>query len=238
MSSMFVIAILLVAVSFPQSPSNNAPAAVVTMNGQIRLDNVENFDFRRLSIFMQHRPGKYYSWTTDGSFTPDESGRFVIRVPAGNWISMEVTTTDPTIRHSRDAPGNEDVGFYKLEKEKKQTVLLKEFYVPSDSSGIEQAIELYRGAAFSVCVPDGVKSGSIQFYHESEKYQNRTSVVTFSDSERLRESLIGGLAAGQWDIRYVDDKDQIRGSQVLELRSGQTMNVKCHQADRAQNEEN
>jgi hypothetical protein len=153
-------------------------------------------------------------------------------VPAGNWISIEVTTTDPTIRHAADAPGNEDVGFYELEKKQKETVLLKEFYIPAGSSAeIEQTIELYRGAAFSVCVPQGMKSGSMQFYLQSEKYRYRTSVFDFADSERLRESFIGGLAEGQWEVLYVDDNNQIRKSQQLDLRSGQTIDLKCQNAD-------
>ena len=206
----------------------------VTIDGQVRLDNAANFDFRRLSMFIQHRLGKGHSWTIDGSVAPDESGRFVTTVPAGNWISIEVTTTDPTIRHGADAPGNEGVGFYELEKKQKETVLLKEFYIPAGPSAeIEQTIELYRGAAFSTCIPPEMKSGSMQFYLQSEKHRYRTSVVDFAESDRLRESFIGGLAAGQWEVLYVDDNNQIRKSQQLDLRSGQTMDLKCPKTELA-----
>jgi len=229
-----LITIWLMAFGLPNNFSVNGQniADSVSVNGQIRLDDAENFDFKRLCLFTNHRPGKYYSWIVDGSFIPDEDGRFVISVPAGNWVSMTVTTADPTIIDSDDAPynpdNNEGVGFYELEKEKKQTVLLKEFYVPDDSSSqIELTIQLYRGAAFSVCLPDGMTSGSIQFHQVSGKRQNDMSMVSFSDSKTVRESLIGGMNQGLWEVFYIDDNDRILKFQQLDLRRGQIFRVKC-----------
>lgn len=163
-----LITILLVALSLPNNSSAGGQriADTVSINVQIRLDDAENFDFKRLSVFAKHRPGKDRAWVEDGTFIPDENGRFVISVPAGAWVSMVVRTAEPTIINSADAPDNPDnnegVGFYRLEKGEKQIVLLKEFHAPDDSRPqIELPIQLYRGAAFSVCLPDGMTSGSI-----------------------------------------------------------------------------
>jgi len=229
-----LITILLVALSLPNnsSASGQKIADTVSINGQFRLDDAENFDFKRLSLFTNHRPGKDRAWVVDGSFIPDDNGRFVISVPAGNWISMVVKTADPTIIDADDAPDNpnqnEGVGFYRSEKEEKQTVLLKEFNVPDVSpSQIELTIQLYRGAAFSVCLPGGMTSGSIQFHPVSGKRQNDMSMASFSDSKTVRESLIGGLNPGLWEVFYIDDDDRILKSQQLDLRRGQIFHEKC-----------
>jgi hypothetical protein len=146
-----LITILLVALSLPNnsSASGQKIADTVSINGQFRLDYAENFDFKRISVFAHHRLGEYRAWIESGSFIPNENGRFVISVPAGNWVSMIVKTADPTIIDSDDTPDNpnhdEGVGFYSLEKEEKQTVLLKEFYVPDDSSS---HLDLRRGQIF------------------------------------------------------------------------------------------
>lgn len=229
-----LLTILLTAFGLPNNFSFNGRkiADSVYINGQIRLDDAENFDFKRLSVFANHRPAKDRAWVEDGTFNPDENGRFVISVPAGNWVSMEVMTAEPTIINSDDAPdnpnNNEEVGFYELEKEGKQTVLLKEFYVPDDSpSQIELPIQLYRGAAFSVCLPDGMTSGSIQFHPVSGKRRNDMSMASFSDSKTVRESFIGGLNPGRWEVFYIDDNDQKLKTQQLDLRRGQIFREKC-----------
>lgn len=226
--------ILLVALGLPNnsSASGQKVADIVSVNGQFRLDSAENFDFKRLRVFTQHQLGKYGAMVVDGSFIPDEKGCFVIHVPAGSRVSMEVMTAEPTIINSYDAPDNPDnndgVGFYTLEKGGRKTVLLKEFYVSDDSpSQIELPIQLYRGAAFSVCLPDGMTSGSIQFHPVSGKRQNDMSMASFSDSKTVRESLIGGLNPGLWEVFYIDDDDRILKSQQLDLRRGQIFHEKC-----------
>ena len=228
-----LIIILLMAFGLPNnfSVSGQKIADTVSITGQIRLDDAENFDFKQFSVFTQHQPGKSHPLIVDGSFIPDENGRFVITVPAGSRVFMEVTTADPTIIDSGDAPdilNNRGASYYSFKKGKEHTLLFKDFYVPDDSSsGIELTIQLYRGAAFSVCLPDGMTSGSIQFRPESGKRRNVMSVIEFSDSETVRESLVGGLSPGRWKVFYVDDNDQILKSQRLDLRRGQIFHVKC-----------
>ena len=139
------------------SVSGQKIADTVSINGQIRLDDTENFDFKQLSVFTQHQPGKSHPLKSE----------------------MELT------------------------------------------------IQLYRGAAFSVCLPDGMTSGSIQFRPESGKRRNVMSVIEFSGSETVRESLMGGLSPGRWKVFYVDDNDQILKSQQLDLRRGQIFREKC-----------
>lgn len=146
-------------------------------------------------MFVQHRQGKNHAWTTDGSFTPGEDGSFAIPVQAGNWVSLEVTTTDPTVRYSPKSA--DDVGFYRLNNGSRESVMLREFYVSDDSaSQMEQTIELHRGAAFSVCIPEGMKSGSIQFHKQWKPFEKGILTASFADPENLRGALIGGLSPG------------------------------------------
>jgi hypothetical protein len=115
-----------------------------------------------------------------------------------------------------------------LEKGEKQIVLLKEFHAPDDSRPqIELPIQLYRGAAFSVCLPDGMTSGSIQFHPVFGKRRNDMSMASFSDSKTVRESFIGGLSPGRWDVFYIDDNDQILKTQQLDFRRGQIFHERC-----------
>lgn len=205
-------------------PPQQTPPVVISW--QVHLDDRTNFDFTRLSVSLQRRPGKYHPWTVVGSFTPDKEGRFVASVPAGSWLSLDVTTSDPTVRRSTDSP--DDVEFYELERNKTETVMLQEFYVPDHSAErIERTLEFHRGASFSVCVPDGLKSGSIQFYRKSETYEDKTSVVSFIDSKTVSGSLIGGLQDGKWIVMYIDDNDVIFRSEELDLQRGEVLRVKC-----------
>src|SRR5262249_23630718 len=72
-----LMTILLVGLGWPNNPSASGQkiADIVSINGQFRLDDAENFDFKRLSVFTNHRPGKDRAWVEDGSFIPDENGR-------------------------------------------------------------------------------------------------------------------------------------------------------------------
>jgi hypothetical protein len=229
-----LIAILLVAFSLPNnsSASGQKIADTMSVNVQFRLDDAENFDFKQLSVFTQHRLGKHSVSVVDGRFIPDENGLFVISVPAGSRVSMQVMTADPTIIYPGDAPdtpdNNRGVGFYSFKKGEKQTLLFKEFYAPDDSSSqMELTIQLYRGAAFSVCLPNGMTGGSIMFHREPGKRRNNMSVYWFRDSKTVRESLMGGLSPGRWKVLYVDDNDQILKTQQLNLRRGQILREKC-----------
>lgn len=204
----------------PQQPSQ------VVINWQVHVDDATNFDLARLSVSIQRRPGKYHAWTIVGLFIPDKDGRFVTSVPAGSWVSVKVTTSDPTVRRAIDTP--DDVEFYELERNKSETIMLQEFYVPGDSpERIERTLEFRRGAAFSVCVPDGLKGGSIQFYRKSEAYEDKISVVSFIDSKTVCGSLIGGLEEGEWMVMYIDDNDVIFRSEEFDLRRGQVLHPKC-----------
>src|SRR5262249_34346012 len=133
-----LVAILLAALSLPNnsSASGQKIADTMSINAQFRLDDAENFDFKQLSVFTQHQPARSHGLIVDGAFIPDENGRFVITVPAGSRVFMEITTADPTIIKSDDAPDIHDdrrgVGFYSVRKGEKQTLQFKDFYVPDD----------------------------------------------------------------------------------------------------------
>ena len=206
--------------------SASQQASLVVISWQVRLDDVTNFDFRRLSVSLQRRPGKPHAWTMVGSFTPDKDGRFVTSVPAGSWLSVNVTTSDPTVKRSTDSP--DDVEFYELEQNKTETIMRQELYVPADSpEQLERPLDLQRGAALSVCIPDGLKSGSIQFHRQSKPPEEGISVWSFSDSATIRASIIGGVESGRWIVLYVSDNDVIFRSEELDLRRGQVLHRKC-----------
>lgn len=206
--------------------SSSQQASLVVISWQVHLDDTTNFDFTRLSVSLQRRPGKPHAWTMVGSFTPDKDGRFVTSVPAGSWLSVDVTTLDPTVQRSIDT--SDDVDFYEFEKNKPETIMRQEFYVPADSrERIERTLELHRGAAFSVCVPDGLKSGSIQFHRQSKPPEEGINVWSFSDSAAIRASIIGGVESGRWVVLYVGDNDVIFRSEEIDLRRGEVLHPKC-----------
>lgn len=205
---------------FSQQPST------VVITWRVAIDDTTNFDFKRLSISLQHSPGKPHAWTMVGSFTPNKEGSFVTTVPAGTWLSVEVTTSDPTVKRSTDSP--DGVEFYELEQNRTETIMRQEFYVPADSpEQIERALELQRGSAFSVCVPESLKSGSIQFYKESEAHKDKISVISFIDQKSVYGSLIGGLGDGKWRVMYIGKNDVIFRSEELDLRRGEILKQKC-----------
>lgn len=53
------------------------------------------------------------------------------------------------------------------------------------------------------------------------------SMASFSDSKTVRESFIGGLSPGRWDVFYIDDNDQILKTQQLDFRRGQIFHERC-----------
>lgn len=201
--------------------TSSQQASTVVINWQIRLNDTTNFDFTRLAVSLQSRPGKRHAWTILGSFTPDKKGRFVTSVPAGSWLSVDVSTSDPTVKLSTDFE------FYKLEQNRTETIMWQELYVPTDSEQVERSLELHRGAAFTVCIPDGLTSGSIQFYKATEAPEDKISVLSFTDDKTVFGSSIGGLRDGKWRVMYVGDNDVIFRSDDLNLKRGQILHQKC-----------
>lgn len=204
----------------------NQQASLVVISWQIHLDDATNFDFTRLSVSIQRRPGKYHAWSSVGSFVPNKEGRFVTTVPAGSYLSVDVVTSDPTVQRSTRTA--DDVEFYRLEKDKNETVMLEEFYVPGDSpERIERRLELQRGSAFSVCVPNGLKSGSIQLHRQSKPPKEGINVWSFSDSATIQDSVVAGLEPGPWRVLYVGDNDVIFRSEEFDLRRGEVLRPQC-----------
>jgi hypothetical protein len=206
------------------SPSQQA--RLVAIDWRIHLDDATNFDFTRLTVSIQRRAGKYHPWIVVGSFVPDKTGRFTASVPAGSWVSIDVTTSDATVQRANNA--RDDVEFYELEAKKSESIMLEEFNVAGDSvERIERTLNFHRGAAFSVCVPNGLKRGSLLFYDKSTRSRDAISVWWFADSDSIRHSTVGGLHAGRWMVYYIGDDDAIFRSEELALRRGEVLRPKC-----------
>lgn len=72
-------------------------------------------------------------------------------------MSVEVTTSDPTVR--RSASTTDELDFYAMQFNRRVAVLQQEIFVPNNAAGrVERTLELQRGPALSLCVPDGLKN--------------------------------------------------------------------------------
>lgn len=199
---------------------------LVTVNGQVRLDDTRNFTFKSLSVFVQSRQNTESSWKPLGSFTPTEKGQISIPLPSGSLVSIEITTSDPTVR--RGAAKTDELDFYVMEFNRRVTVLNQELSIPLDpTEPVVWTADLQRGAAFSLCRPDGMKSGSVQFRRRLDRYEDAINLWSFSDSAPLQDAMIGGIVPGLWQVRILDADESERLLEQVDLRRGQISATKC-----------
>jgi hypothetical protein len=141
------------------------PTARTQISWHLRINDAAGFQFRSLSVFVQY-------WSDSkvrvaGSFTPDENGQVTTSLPRGVKASAEITSSDPTVAAQKDIAG--EVGFYRVEKKQLATVARQEFEIPTEAPAtLVRTIEFQRAAAIMLCVPKGLKSGSVQFHRTSE----------------------------------------------------------------------
>ena len=76
--------------------------APVTITWRVQLDHSQGFDFSTLGALILYRQAKGRAWVSLPPVTADGTGAFTSTVPAGNWVSLEVDTSDPTIRDTTD----------------------------------------------------------------------------------------------------------------------------------------
>jgi len=206
--------------------STSLGAQQVAINGRIYLDDANQLNFERLSLFIQHSKQQNGPWTSIDRVIPDEKGEFIISVPAGSWLSIAVNTTDPTIRLLRD-PAHE-FDFYSMDQNEKVRVHYQRLYVPSSPANkMEWKVELKRGGGFSICILDKMKSGAIFFRNLDDKKEDEINVFSFKDITRLKGTLIGGLRPGNYEITYVDDKGVEWMKQIVRVSRGEVSDVKC-----------
>ena len=207
-------------------PSTSLGVQQMTINGRIYLDDANQFNFERLSLFIQHSKQQNGLWTPIAPVVPDEKGEFVISVPADSWLSINVDTTDPTIRFLRNPADEFD--FYSLGQNEKVRVYYQRLYVPGSSANkMEWRIELKRGAGFSICMVDRMKGGAIFFRNLDDKREDEINMFSFADLTEQKGTLIGGLIPGDYEITYVDDNDVERMKQKVRLSRGRVSYVKC-----------
>ncbi len=198
----------------------------IVVNGQIYLDDVSGFNFERLSLFIQYSKQKNGPWSSIGPIVPNEKGAFIISVPAESWMTIDVNTSDPTIQLLLDPTDN--FGFYSLRSGEKVTVFYQHLQTPSSSTDkVEWKVELQRGAAFSICMLDKMKSGAIYFRNLDGRNADVNHVVSFTDLATLKGGFIGGLIPGNYEIMYIDDNDVKRMVQIINLGRGEVSYVKC-----------
>jgi hypothetical protein len=168
--------------------------SLVTISWQVRLDNAQGFDFSNLRALIQYRPARGRAWVPLPMIKLDSTGTFISTIPAGNWVSRQIGTADPTIR---DLTGKADpFRPYTLGDKETQTVLDQEFYVESDSLGtLQKGVQLERGAAFKLCIPMPMKTWRIFYRLRSDK-SKRVNVIFFIDSSDSRDHTVAGLVPG------------------------------------------
>jgi len=209
-----------------RSQRDDVQAYQVTISWRIMIDDANEFNFKNLTVLVQHRVGKDQPWAPVGPLTtPDNEGRFIATVAAGEWVSVGIATADPTIRRVLDKPNALDN--YTLGDKVRETVLDQEVYVKSGTPRtLEKVIQLQRGAAFTICVPPSVRSGSIQFY-PVPLASKKVNVISFSDSRDTSGEQVGGLMPGSWVAKYVDEKGSVVLSQDLNLVRGALLETGC-----------
>jgi hypothetical protein len=223
-----LVGVLLATVSTLPSQNDSAQTDLVVIAWQIRLDDPTAFDFSNLKVDIQYRLEKSDAWKELPLITPAGDGRFVTTTPAGTWVSLHVTTDDPTVSWETGEPKRPDS--YTMDEGIPQTVFREEKYVePGPARTLQRVLQFHRGAAFTICVPPSMKSGTIR-YHLRSKGAKGGNILTFSSPEHVMHVKVGGLMPGRWVVEFVDESDNkgaVVLSQELDLRRGQLLNPQC-----------
>jgi hypothetical protein len=199
---------------------------LVVIDGRVYLDDVSEFNFDKLSVFIQHSKHKKGPWISIGPIALDEKGAFNASVPAGSWVTIDVNTSDPTVQLLRNPTDKFD--FYSLRKNEKVMVFHQRFQAPNSSAEkMEWKVDLKRGAAFSICMFDTMKSGAIYFRNLDNKNEDGINMLSFTNLTELKDGLIGGLIPGNYEVMYIDDNDVKRMVQQIMLSRGEISDVKC-----------
>jgi len=198
--------------------------SLVTISWQIRLDNPQGFDFSDLSVLIQYHPSKELAWAPLPLIRPDSMGAFTSTIPRGNLVSLQIGASDPTLRDLTDR--TDPFRPYQLGAIETHTVLRQDFYVAKDSPGaIHKVVQLRRGAAFRLCIPLPIKTGSIRYRLRGDKGTN--AIFLFTDSSAFADHTVAGLKPGNWTVEYVSDDDAVQLSQRFKLKQGQVLNAAC-----------
>ena len=141
-------------------------------------------------------------------------------------MSVQVGTADPTVFLDTGKP--KGLADYTILEDLSETVLFEETYLrPGSARNLERVLQLYRGAAFTVCIPPSLTSGSIRFYPRSKPVQKWKHALLFTDPQHLMGAKVGGLVPGRWIVKYFDDKNVVVLSQELELHRGELLKTEC-----------
>ena len=189
--------VVLIALTFAPSCVGGffLSGAPTTILWQITVDNDRGFEYQKLRVFVHFQGAAGSKRSVLGFLTPDEQGRFSTVVPAGSKVSVEVTTSDPTVRWKSN--GTPVVGFYSMERHQDEVILGSEHLdVPVDSPpSLSRVIELRRAAAVVLCLPLDLKKGAIEFRRVSEP-EEEVQLVVFWNPARIRGESPGGARSG------------------------------------------
>lgn len=170
----------------------------VTVNCQIYVDEMKQFQFEKIRVYVLQHANEDTAWEKVGSFTPNQAGLVTLSVPNGTRIYMEISTYDPTITQENSI-------FYSLEEGEFETICRREFYVDKNQPNtLNQRIDLKRSAAFSLCIPDKIINGGVYFQNLSQK--SPLSIIKFFTRESVKRPDVGGLTPGRYLISILEDK--------------------------------
>lgn len=202
--------------------SQQKDPSLITINCHLSMEDAEGFSFDRLRIQATYTRDKRVAGPPTGPLTPDQSGHVSFSVPAGCWVNIFVSSYDPTLRHL--SADGEDC--YSLGRGGIEVLGSREFYVPGDSlSQLNYSILLLRGAAFTLCVPSGLKSGMVLFRRPFVR--DRWHVTTFADASSIEGSVIGGLEPGPIKLIYADRRGRRLSSHSIHLQRGIVSGTPC-----------
>jgi|GEM_PF-2655020 len=199
----------------------SATEGPVSVAWQLHIDD-PSFDFSALRILVHYRTGKYHNSTTLPPVTPDVEGRFTATIPSGNWVSVEVGTSDPTVQsHGIDS--------YTMYENIRQTVLREEWYLePGPTRNVERVLRLGRGSAYRICVPTPLKSGYLRLHRRLKGITEGIELqIEFNDPKSLAGAWVGGLAPANWTVRYLEANGEVVSSQDVQLSRGERSGPEC-----------
>jgi hypothetical protein len=192
----------------------------VTVNCPIYVDEMKQFQFEKIRIYVLQHSNEGTGWEKVGVFTPNQAGLFTLSVPDQTWIKLEISTSDPTI-------SQENSIFYSLEEGESETIYRSDLYIDKNQpETLNQRIDLKRSGAFSLCIPDKIINGGVYFQNISTK--SPLSIIKFFTRESVKRPDIGGLTPGRYLISILDDKTnrEVFKKQIT-IEIGKLLTVQC-----------
>ncbi len=175
-----------------------------------------------LGLLVQFRKKGEMTWSVLYSKVSDINSCMDMNVPGPGTVSVQVTSTNPTI-----VAKNTKTDFYILEIGKSKIILQSEIELnPKKSRTVRIPLILREVSAARLCVPDEFISGAVQLVRRDSELR-RALIYSVSNRKLLADTWFGGIAPGIWEVLFLDNNDHIFVSQELVLSKNEIGQVEC-----------